>query len=69
MVPHTQSLWGGSQSSKSVSSNITLAFYVRLCSVVVVGAILLALSCVLYVYMCSVVGAVVLFPSSWLVYS
>jgi hypothetical protein len=69
MVPHTQSLWGGSQSWKSVLSNITLGFYVRLCSVVVVGAILIALTCVLYVHICSVVGAVVPFPSSWLVYS
>ncbi len=69
MVPHIQSLWGGSQSCKSVSSNITLAFYACLCSVVVVGAIMIALSCVLYVHICSVVGAVVPFPSSWLVYS
>ena len=68
MVPHTQSLWGGSQSCRSVSSNITFAlFYMRLCSVV--GAILIALSWVFYVRICSVVGAVVPFPSSWLVYS
>ncbi len=69
MVSHIQSLWGGSQSCKSVSSNITLAFYVCLCSVVVAGAILIALICVLNVHICSVVGSVVPFPSSWLVYS